>query len=241
MKKSVFDYIMTIFIILVCIPILVVYGIITFVLLLVFPSISYFLVVIFARVFLFMMFVFVKKRGVLSQDLLCLVAFNHQSFIDYALAVSAMGYKKKWVVVYGTNLHKYPIFKLFLKRIGIGVDRKDLNSKIEASAQIKKALANGYSVAIFPEGTRMRSYQMEKVLLKFQNGIFSAAFETGVPIVPIVLNKTLLYSRPDKPLPLSPRVITVVYSKPIPVGEKTRTELRDETHETMKNILLNTS
>lgn len=239
-KKSPLDYLMTGFIILVCIPLLAVYGIITYILLLIFPKKIFFLIVVFARVFILMMFVRVKKIGVLLQDLICLVAFNHESFLDYALAVYAMGYKKKWVVVYGTNLHKYPIFRLFLKRVGIGVDRKDLNSKIEASVQIKKALANGYSVAIFPEGTRMRSHQMEKVLLKFQNGTFSAAYETGKPIVPIVFSKPILFSCPDKPLPFSPRVITAIIGDPIFVGEKTRIELRDETHEIMKNMLLNT-
>ncbi len=181
-----------------------------------------------------------KVRGTFPSGGPYIFSFNHSSYIDYFLFVIAMGCKRKWYIVYGKNLHKYPIFKFFLKKIGIGVDRNNPTSKVEASEKIRIALEKGYSIGIAPEGTRMRSYQMDEILLPFKNGAFSNAVESGVSIIPVVFIKPILFSSPDKPLPFSPRVITIKYGNPITVIGKNRSELRDETHAIMKKMLLST-
>jgi len=229
---------MTVFILLVVLFILVPLGIITYILMVIFPKKEFFFVVIFARALLVLTLAPIKIKGNLPKDLLCGIVFNHSSsFWDYAACVAIMGYKKKWKVVVGTNLHKYPIFRHFLKRIGIGVDRNDFNSKAEAAQKMKDALSDGYSIAIFPEGTRMRSYQWDKVLLPFKNSIFTLADELKIPIVPIVFSFPLLYSSADKILPFSPRVIDATICEPIK-DEENRVALRDKTHRVMKEILL---
>ncbi len=221
-------------------PILIFLGIITSIFIVIFPKKIRTLLYVFCSILSLLFGVWPKRKGNPPKDGTFIFLFNHSSFIDYFLAVIAMGYKRKWVIVYGKNLHKYPIFKFFLKKIGIGVDRKNTTSKIEASEQIREALNSGFSVASFPEGTRMRSYQMDEILLPLKNGVFATAVELGISIIPITFIKPILYSRPDKPFPFSPRIITITYGNVITVENKNRLELRNETHETMKNMLLST-
>ena len=228
---------MTVVIVLVSWPILFFLGLLTFMLIIIFPKQIRLLLYIFCRVSLFMHGIIIKEEGFFPQGGPFIFAMNHGSFIDYFITVVVMGYKKKWIVVYGKNLHKYPIFKTFLKRIGIGVDRKNKESKLEVSDLMREAIIAGFSIAIFPEGTRMRSYQIDEVLLNFKNGCFSVAIEFNTPIVPVVLLKPILYSAPDKILPFSPlRCITIKYCEPI-VGEENCKILRDKVHSTMKDII----
>jgi 1-acyl-sn-glycerol-3-phosphate acyltransferase len=83
----------------------------------------------------------------------------------------------------------------------------------------------------------MRSYQFDQILLPFKNGAFNIASELKLPIVPSVLLRPILYSKPDKPFPFSPRVITINYCEPI--LEENRILLRNKTHEIMKDIIKN--
>jgi len=85
----------------------------------------------------------------------------------------------------------------------------------------------------------MRSHQIEEILLPFKNGVFSNAIEFGKEIIPTIFSRPILYSSPDKPFPFSPRIITITYGNPINVKGKSRIELRDETHDIMKKMLLN--
>ena len=240
MKKTLFDYIVTVVIMLVSFPILLFLGLITSVLLIIFPKKSHLSIFAFCAATSVLFGIWIKYKGPFPKKGEYIFLFNHSSFIDYFLSVLAMGYKRKWVIVYGKNLEKYPIFKFFLRRIGIGVDRSSQKSKVEASDKIRKALNDGFSLALFPEGTRMRSYQMAEILLPFKNGAFSNAIELGKDIIPTIFSRPILYSRPDKPIPFSPRVITITYGNPISVEGKSRVELRDETHFIMKKMLLNT-
>jgi 1-acyl-sn-glycerol-3-phosphate acyltransferase len=148
-----------------------------------------------------------------------------------------MGYKRKWTVVYGNNLHKYPIFRFFLKRVGIPVDRKSQSSKTEVVELMKNALRNGFSLAIFPEGTRMRSFQVDEILLPFKNGAFSVALDLDIPIVPVVFLKPILYSKPDKPFPFSPRIINIKYFDLVK-GEENSILFNKRIHKKMKDFLI---
>jgi 1-acyl-sn-glycerol-3-phosphate acyltransferase len=192
---------------------------------------------LFAKISLPLFGVFVKINGSLPKEGPYIVVMNHSSFIDYLLVLVVMGYENKWTIVYGKNLHKYPIFKYFLRKIGIPVNRNSKTSRSEASETMRKALSDGFSLAIFPEGTRMRSYQFDQILLPFKNGAFNIASELKLPIVPSVLLRPILYSKPDKPFPFSPRVITINYCEPI--LEENRILLRNKTHEIMKDIIKN--
>jgi 1-acyl-sn-glycerol-3-phosphate acyltransferase len=235
-KNNIFDYIITI-VIIIFFPVILFMGVITYLLMVFIPKDRLLFLSLFAKISLPLFGVFVKKNGSLPKEGSYIVVMNHSSFIDYLLVLIVMGYKNKWTIVYGKNLHKYPIFKYFLRKVGIPVNRDSKTSRSEASEIMCKALLDGFSLAIFPEGTRMRSYQFDQLLLPFKNGAFNIASELKIPIIPVVLLRPILYSKPDKPLLFSPRVITINYCEPI-VGENTIL-LRNKTHEIMKDIIKN--
>ncbi|HNY36264.1 MAG TPA: lysophospholipid acyltransferase family protein [Candidatus Pacearchaeota archaeon] len=63
----------------------------------------------------------------------------------------------------------------------IPVNRKDENSKKQAFLKAVKFLKNGYSLVIYPEGTRTRTGEVGKG----KWGVAKFFLETGVPILPM--------------------------------------------------------
>ncbi|MDQ5971362.1 MAG: 1-acyl-sn-glycerol-3-phosphate acyltransferase [Patescibacteria group bacterium] len=231
------DWTLTLAVLIVGVPVSFSCGLIGFFIVLIFPRSIYFVCWLLSTITIFMLGVRLTYDGEFPKfKEPFIVAGNHTSFLDYFLIFHVMGYKP-WKIVYGINLNKYPLFQFFGTRIGIGVDRDDSMSKNNASDSIKKAIEAGFRVAIFPEGTRMRSNEMEQVLLPFKNGAFSAAAELGVGIQPVVFDWPILFSKPDKPLPLSPMTIKISIPKFIINNGQNRKELSNETSEVLKEAL----
>ncbi len=235
---SAVDWIMTGLIFLISAPVLICIGFIALVtMFFVSRKTGYFVMWAVSIISLFMFGVKIRYEGERPKDSPIIVVMNHSSFLDYFLLPAVMGYKKPWTMVYGVNLHKYPILRFFLKKYGLGVDRKDMNSKIGTSKAMKEVLLEGLSLAVFPEGTRMRSHQFTDTLLPFKNGSFVSAVDTQTPIIPVILSFPILYSRPDCPLPLSPREITISYLPSFDGEGKTLNHLKNEVHGFMKRKL----
>jgi 1-acyl-sn-glycerol-3-phosphate acyltransferase len=231
------DALLTLIILPISAPVLVVLGLLGVLTIFLFPKTTYFAVWIVCGVVLFMMGVRLKYKGTMPDiEGAYLIAGNHGSFLDYFLLLFCIGPRPS-TIMYGTNLLKYPILSFFLKRYGIGVDRENKDSRLAAKEAMQSALARGLPVVVFPEGTRMRSHQIDKVLLSFKNGPFASAIEMNVPIVPIVCDLPILFSKPDRPLPLSPRTITVTYCDVQYPEGKNRKTLRDDTKNLMQSVL----
>ncbi len=230
----VLDYLFTGIILLVSTPILIVFGIVVLLIIFLFPRTKYFLSWIGATVVLFLLGVRITHQGKRPAGQICLFA-NHSSFIDYFLIVHAMGYRP-WKVVYGTNLHKYPILRFFMKRIGIGVDRNSFRSKSVAHKMIEDAVKAGFSIGVFPEATRRRSYQNQKVL-PFKSAVFAIALENGVSMAPAVFDLPMNYSKPDKPFPFTPSTVTVTYGNIVDVTDKDEKEASEDIRDWMLQTL----
>ncbi len=164
---------------------------------------------------------------------------NHSSWIDYFLIVHIMGFRGKYKIFYGTILRKYKIWNPFLDRHGIGVNRKSKISQGRAHLQMEKDLKDGYSIAIFPEGTRMRSYEKEQKLLPFKEGTFTTAVKFNLEIVPIVFDWPILYSAPDKPWLLSPHTIKVTVLPRLVTNNHDAKKVMEHAHKVMLHELKN--
>ena len=75
-----------------------------------------------------------------------------------------------------------------MKRIGIvKIDRQAGSSSREAINEgVRLASERGYSLLVFPEGTRSTTGE----LLPFKKGAFRIAIDTGLPLLPVVLEGT---------------------------------------------------
>lgn len=122
------------------------------------------------------------------------VASNHLSMFDIPLLFHHLP-------LHGRFLSKKEVFRIPLvgtamRSIGIiEIDRQAGGSSRHAINEgVRIAAERGYSLLVFPEGTRSRSGE----LLPFKKGAFRIAIDTGLPLLPVVIEGTDRVQRPEK-------------------------------------------
>jgi 1-acyl-sn-glycerol-3-phosphate acyltransferase len=107
---------------------------------------------------------------------------NHESNVDPPVLFEALHPQLK--VLYKAELRKFPIMKTAFDLAGfVPVDRGDREKSLASISRGAKALREGKTFLIFPEGTRSRTGN----LLPFKKGGFIMAIEAQVPIVPVAI------------------------------------------------------
>ena len=105
---------------------------------------------------------------------------NHTSMLDIMLMLYVS--KNPFVFVGKKELAKIPVFGFFYKRVCILVDRSDAKSRIAVYRSVRKRLAKGLSICIFPEA----GVPDEAVILdNFKDGAFRMAIQHSIPLVPM--------------------------------------------------------
>lgn len=116
----------------------------------------------------------------------CIIAANHQSYLDPVMLWIAAGPRVAKAMVGVTNPNIARGFTKTFGRWALGwlgmlpVDREQPGAAIESAARRIEA---GDAVGIFPEGTRNRGPQER--LLPGKTGVARLALKTGAPIVPV--------------------------------------------------------
>ena len=106
---------------------------------------------------------------------------NHQSMVDLMIVTALLPPKTRYVAK--KELEKIPIFGWALAPVGIMINRKRPRDAMQIiSDQLEKL--NGWSVAIFPEGTRTRDGELRP----FKKGAFYMALQTKLPIIPVAFD-----------------------------------------------------
>jgi 1-acyl-sn-glycerol-3-phosphate acyltransferase len=119
---------------------------------------------------------------------------NHSSYLDIFLMHSIMS-RHPFLFMGKSEILSYPIIKTYFKGLNIPVDRKDRTKAARSFNDAKKAVQEGWSIMIFPEGT-IPDDQNPK-MLPFKNGAFKLAKALNIPIVPITfVNNFQLFSEP---------------------------------------------
>ncbi|MFD2035283.1 lysophospholipid acyltransferase family protein [Belliella marina] len=135
---------------------------------------------------------------------------NHFSYIDIAM----MGFVPGDVVFIGkSSLRKIPLFGYYFKNLHIAVNRESVRSRGEVLIRAKKAIDNGSSIVIFPEGG-MTSAQ-PPLLNRFKDGAFTLAIDKQIPIIPVTLSYNHLILPDEKKLLLNFKAGKIVFHKPI--------------------------
>ena len=110
---------------------------------------------------------------------------NHQSNFDIPVLLGHLTVQFRWLAK--VELFKIPIFGRAMRKAGyISIDRNNRESAFRSLEAAAAKIKNGVSVLIFPEGTRSR----DGTIRPFKKGGFVMAIESGVPIVPVVINGT---------------------------------------------------
>lgn len=110
-------------------------------------------------------------------------AANHQGAFDIFLIFGFLNVPIKWVMKAGIG--KIPFVGAACKAAGfIFVDNSTPKAAALSVLEAEKALHDGASIAIFPEGARTETGKLSK----FKKGAFQMAADQHLQIVPITLN-----------------------------------------------------
>ena len=148
---------------------------------------------------------------------------NHSSWWDPILVIAALRRDYPLFVMAKKQLFQIPVLKTFLKKIGVfPVDRG--NADIGALKKSIQCLKDGWSLMMFPEGTRVKKGKK----LTPKGGAAMIAIRSGVKMLPVFIGTTkTLFHR-----------IPIVFGKPyVPVysGRKgTSEEYQENANEIMR-------
>lgn len=107
---------------------------------------------------------------------------NHQGYFDIPLMITQMD--KPNPLIAKKEIQKIPMIRSWMKELRcIFIDRQDARQSMDCLKQAQELLKEGYSVVIFPEGTRNNGGE----LLEFKAGAIRMATRAGVPIVPVCI------------------------------------------------------
>lgn len=139
-----------------------------------------------------------------------IVVSNHLSWIDIvAIAGNLPG---TFHFIGKKELNRIPFFGMAWRAAGhISIDRSNREQAYQGLKRAGEQMRReGSLVVIFPEGTRSRTGRLQP----FKRGAFNLAAETGVPIVPTVVEGSFEIMPPDRYV-IRPRPVTVHFLPPI--------------------------
>jgi 1-acyl-sn-glycerol-3-phosphate acyltransferase len=144
------------------------------------------------------------------------VASNHLSMFDIPLLFRVLPIHGRFLSK--KEVFRYPVIGQGMRAIGIiEIDRDSSGSSRAAiNAGVEVAAQRGYSLLVFPEGTRSRDGE----LLPFKRGAFRIAIDTGLPLLPVVIEGTDRISTPGSKV-FHPGSVVVRILPPIVTSDMT--------------------
>ena len=145
---------------------------------------------------------------------------NHRTYNDPPLIVVTA--KRHVRFLAKEELKKNPLFA-FLGVVFGGIYVKRDSKDVSALKTTLKALKNGESIALFPEGTRNGIEKGEKA----KDGAAFFAVRTGAKVIPVGIKGG------EKPF----KKMTIKYGKPMDFSNRSKDELDEITDEIMNKII----
>lgn len=115
----------------------------------------------------------------------CVFISNHQAMFDGFLLISYLNKPTGYIAK--KQIKSYPLIGWWLSQLHtVYIDRDNVREGMKAINEGVENLKKGYSMLIFPEGTRSLKSEMGE----FKKGSMKLALKAKVPIVPITLDGT---------------------------------------------------
>jgi 1-acyl-sn-glycerol-3-phosphate acyltransferase len=155
---------------------------------------------------------------------------NHQSNFDIPVLLAHLPVQFRWLAK--EELFKIPIFSRAMRGAGyVRIDRFNREAAIESLKEAAAKMKNGVSIMIFPEGTRSRDGNIRP----FKKGGFVMAVDTGVPIVPVIVQGTWPIMAKSS-WRINTGEVSLLIEKPIDTTGYTR-ETKDDLIETVRSVI----
>ena len=137
----------------------------------------------------------------------------------------------------------WPLIGPGAKRVGtLFVDRRSSKSGASVLKEVKEVRAEGEAVCMFPEGTVSSGDEVQR----FRNGAFNAARRADAEIVPIGIayghdaayyGKEKFMVHIKRVASMRRRHVAVEAGEPIPPGEGSSMEVKDEAHDRVQELV----
>ncbi|MBK6995228.1 MAG: 1-acyl-sn-glycerol-3-phosphate acyltransferase [Lewinellaceae bacterium] len=133
---------------------------------------------------------------------------NHRSSLDFI--VNGHAFPGVFRFLAKQELLKIPVFGLIVRKMCLVVDRSSAMSRARSVVALKQQLAEGWSIFIYPEGSRNDT---ELPLAPFFDGAFRIAIQTGAPVaVQTIVNIRHITANGEG---LRPGTVRIVWEEPI--------------------------
>jgi len=139
-----------------------------------------------------------------------LIVSNHRTSLDFIL--NAVAFPGVFRFLAKQELQKVPIFGWVVKKMCVTVDRRSTMSRARSVVEIKDQLSKGWSIFIYPEGSRNRT---KEPLGPFYDGVFRIAIQIGAPIAVQTICNIKSVTDPLQSINLKPGVLHIVWDTPI--------------------------
>lgn len=140
---------------------------------------------------------------------------THKSYLDIVVMIATID--DPILFIGKAEVKKLPFVRVWFRDIGgLYMDRGDIRQSFKVIIDGIERLKNGHSVAIFPEGTRKISREIND----FKGGSFKLATKANVPIVPVAMQDT--FKLLEEKRRARPSKIYVNIGKPIDVVNLTK-------------------
>lgn len=150
----------------------------------------------------------------------CLYVANHQGFFDIPIIISSLDNSVGFIAK--KELLKLKVLTYWMNQMHcIFMDRSNVRESIKAINEGIENLKNGYSMVIFPEGTRSKGPKVGE----FKKGSLKLALKSGVPIVPIAIDGSYKLREGNEKSRIKSAEVKVTICKPICIENLSKEEL----------------
>ena len=159
----------------------------------------------------------VEGREKIEQKQSYVIVGNHSSSLDFITHAHAFPGVFRFLAK--QELQKIPVFGWVVKKMCLIVDRSSAMSRARSVVALKQHLADGWSIFIYPEGSRNKT---DDPLGPFYDGAFRIAIQTKAPVaVETIVNMSKIASGYG----LRPGVVRIVWDEPIPTDGMTAEDI----------------
>lgn len=155
---------------------------------------------------------------------------NHQGNFDIPITLGYINTPKAFIAK--IEMKKMPLVSTWMKYMNcVFMDRNDMRQSIDAINEGADYLKSGYSLVIFPEGTRSKGDTMGD----FKPGSFKLASKAGVPIIPVTIKGSYKIMEQNGFL-IKPALVEVIISPPVQTSGISKEEVKN-LHNVVKDII----
>ena len=173
----------------------------------------------------------IRGKENIPMDRPCVFYANHQGYADIVVMLKATEGKQIGFIA-KDSLEKLPYFGKWIRALhGVFIKRGDAKAALRSIQAGVNELKDGYSLVIFPEGTRSHGHEMGE----FKAGSFKLATKAKVPVVPVTIDGSY-HMFEDRSIITSGAEVNMIIHPPIETADLDRKEA-SELYTRVENII----